>query len=860
MSSPTLVGRARVLADIHRALGAGVGVLLTGPPGMGRTCILRTLQGQLGTEAVRVTAGPATSPVPLAALARFIPGEVPSTLTAAALGAVRRTLGALAGAGTVLLLDDVQHLDGVSAALVADTVREGLVVVLTVRAGAQVPPPLRALGDEDLLREVALGPLGPADATTLVRGVARGRSTSTSVRWAVELGEGNPLLLTELARIAPRPGLDRLPLTDRLRRALAAQLEALDEAALAAVALLAYDSPLPLALLVDVAGAAAADAIEHRALVVVGDGPAHLVSLSHPLLGEVVHAGVGAVRRAQLARALLAVVPGPGARGWVDLPDATVRHARWQMDAGDIVDVDMVAEASRQLLIRWDHEGAQRLATVVLERRPDDCGAVLLLAGAALVRGDPVEAERWFARVASVPGATPEQRLQGRLGLAECAFFGRGDRASALASLAPTEDRCPSDDRDPGGDTTALAALIALCGGDMAEAASLAGRIGSGATPDLRLVALAVGHVAVGSAGHLEAAWRLTEQALPLLADPAVAWEHHVRMLAGRRYLRLHLGDLPGVLEREELVAAHGPAVTLPSNVVLDVGRASAHLVMGRGDLARSLVEGVDVTLTDTDPYGHRAYVGAVAAEVAAHQSRLEATVTAARTARESHRPHLGWWAWAVPAAEGWAQAATHRLGRARILLGRAAARAEANGDRLHQGVCLLAAVRLGGIEHAAALADVAGRIDGRLWPAVALAARGLADPNDTGGLLEDGCRRLLDLGARLWAVDLLARGAAQDRDAGRVGRAGTRRAVAEDWARGLVDLSSLAVAALGRTPVDGLTRRQWQIATLAAEGLTSRQIAEQLVISVRTVDNHLSRAYQVLGISGRQDLARVLE
>ena len=106
MSSPTLVGRARVLADIHRALGAGVGVLLTGPPGMGRTCILRTLQGQLGTEAVRVTAGPATSPVPLAALARFIPGEVPSTLTAAALGAVRRTLGALAGAGTVLLLDE----------------------------------------------------------------------------------------------------------------------------------------------------------------------------------------------------------------------------------------------------------------------------------------------------------------------------------------------------------------------------------------------------------------------------------------------------------------------------------------------------------------------------------------------------------------------------------------------------------------------------------------------------------------------------------------------------------------------------------------------------------------------------------
>ena len=857
----TLVGRTGVLDDIGRALDDGSGVLLTGTSGMGRTSVLRALQAQPDIDVVRVTAAPATAPVPLGALARFLPGEVSPAVTSGALGAVRSALGALAAAGTVLGFDDVHHLDGVSAALVADAAREGLRVVLTVREHAEVPPPLQGLHDEQLLREVALTPLGDVDAATLVRTVAGGRSTTMSVRWAVELGEGNPLLLAELARIAPRPGFERLPLTDRLRRAMAAHLEVVDDTTRRAVEVLAYDSPLPLGVLVDVVGAAAAEAVEQQALVTVGDGPVHLVSLAHPLLAEVVLADIGATRRAALASALLQVVPDAAARGWPDLPDGAVRHARWQMDAGDVVDLDIIAEASRHMLVRWDAAGAQRLAAVVHERRPKDCGAILLLAGAALLRGEPIEAERWFAMVEHL-GGTPEQRLQARLGLAESAFFGRGDREAARVVLAPigdppalqdgTSEDCAGRDA-----TTALAAMIALCGGDMAEAAVLAERVGPRATPDLRLVALAVRHVAVASAGHLDAAWRLTEQAIPLLADPAVAPEHHVRMWAGRRYLRLHLGDLQGVLDGPEDHRSH--AALLLSNVVFDVGQSAAHLVMARGDLARSLVERIDVTLTETDPYGHRAFVGAVAAEIAAHQGRRDAAVAAARTARESHRPHLGWWAWAVPAAEGWALAATHRFPRACALMRRAAARAEASGDLLHQCLCLLAAVRLGGLDQAGALAEVAARVDGRLWPAVGVAARGLADPADPDGLLEDGCERLMDLGARLWAVDLLARGAALDRRSRRDGRAMQRRAAAEARAREFVDLTSPAVTALRGSAAAGLTPRQWQIATLAAEGWTSRQIADHLVLSVRTVDNHLARAYQVLGVHGRQDLADVL-
>ncbi|HMQ26429.1 MAG TPA: helix-turn-helix transcriptional regulator, partial [Acidimicrobiales bacterium] len=55
------------------------------------------------------------------------------------------------------------------------------------------------------------------------------------------------------------------------------------------------------------------------------------------------------------------------------------------------------------------------------------------------------------------------------------------------------------------------------------------------------------------------------------------------------------------------------------------------------------------------------------------------------------------------------------------------------------------------------------------------------------------------------------------------------------------------------------LTKREREIALLGAEGLSSRQIAERLVVSIRTVDNHLARVYDKLGVSGRAELADAL-
>jgi DNA-binding CsgD family transcriptional regulator len=60
-------------------------------------------------------------------------------------------------------------------------------------------------------------------------------------------------------------------------------------------------------------------------------------------------------------------------------------------------------------------------------------------------------------------------------------------------------------------------------------------------------------------------------------------------------------------------------------------------------------------------------------------------------------------------------------------------------------------------------------------------------------------------------------------------------------------------------TPVE-LTRREREIALLAADGHTNREIGERLFVSVRTVENHLQRAYEKLGVTSRAELAAMVD
>jgi DNA-binding CsgD family transcriptional regulator/tetratricopeptide (TPR) repeat protein len=78
--------------------------------------------------------------------------------------------------------------------------------------------------------------------------------------------------------------------------------------------------------------------------------------------------------------------------------------------------------------------------------------------------------------------------------------------------------------------------------------------------------------------------------------------------------------------------------------------------------------------------------------------------------------------------------------------------------------------------------------------------------------------------------------------------------------------LRELGVRGVPRGPVPatranpaGLTARQLEVLELLASGLTNGQIAEQLVVSVRTVDHHVSAVLQKLGVATRHEAAMKL-
>jgi DNA-binding CsgD family transcriptional regulator len=60
----------------------------------------------------------------------------------------------------------------------------------------------------------------------------------------------------------------------------------------------------------------------------------------------------------------------------------------------------------------------------------------------------------------------------------------------------------------------------------------------------------------------------------------------------------------------------------------------------------------------------------------------------------------------------------------------------------------------------------------------------------------------------------------------------------------------------VARRRVAATDQGERDIAVLAADGLTSREIAARLDVSVRTVDNLLQRVYTKLGVNRRSELA----
>ncbi|MGC9439689.1 LuxR C-terminal-related transcriptional regulator [Streptomyces sp. WG5] len=179
-------------------------------------------------------------------------------------------------------------------------------------------------------------------------------------------------------------------------------------------------------------------------------------------------------------------------------------------------------------------------------------------------------------------------------------------------------------------------------------------------------------------------------------------------------------------------------------------------------------------------------------------------------------------------AAEAWAAAARGDIDGA----ARAAAR---SGDPYD-------AVRLGAPERAA------GRLTG------VFAGHADALERGDGPALDRVAEELERRGFLLFAAEAHAQAVRAHRDPGAARTARTRAVALARRCQGA------RTPALSGLVFGELTARQRQIVTLAAAGLSNRQIAERLTLSVRTVGNHLYGAYTRLGAGDRGALPWLME
>jgi DNA-binding NarL/FixJ family response regulator len=81
-----------------------------------------------------------------------------------------------------------------------------------------------------------------------------------------------------------------------------------------------------------------------------------------------------------------------------------------------------------------------------------------------------------------------------------------------------------------------------------------------------------------------------------------------------------------------------------------------------------------------------------------------------------------------------------------------------------------------------------------------------------------------------------------------------------------IAERARLELSAVGVRPrrarlsgLESLTPAELRVASAAADGMTNREIAESLFLSLRTVETHLTHTYQKLGIEARKELAAAL-
>lgn len=859
--------------DIARALaaidGEGAGIVLVGAAGVGKSRLAEELAERLsarGRHVARLAGSAASSSLPFAAAAPLLPPDVADSGLPALLSFRRALADAAGGRRTVLVVDDAHLLDEASATLVYQLAAAGEADVLaTQRSETVAPDVVERLWWDGLVRRVEIGPLERGHAAQLAASIA-GRDLDAAAAervWA--LSAGNPLFLRELvlaerdapggsATAAPdaatggASGPDDVPhLTDLVQR----RLDGLTPAARDLLRAIAFGEPVGAGELDHLAASATLVELERAGLVAADDDERRLVvRVVHPYYGEVLRAETPPEQRRQILYRLAEGLRATGARRRGDV----VRLASWSAESGLDIDPAVLARGAHIARFSGDMELAERLALAAWEReRSYEVGEVL--ADVLYQSGDGpatlAHCTDWLALA-----GTDDERAKVEMLVAVTHYWFLGDAPAAFASLDDAEALAPSEWTE---EAVCVRATLLAFSGEPEPAVALA----------VPLVDRPPGRV------HIQAALAAS-QALRSVLQPAAALDlvdSGIEVYAALGEQGLLIGERElGAARIADLVDAGRfvEAETFAEEVARRAeanGEASrtAHTLLSEGWLrlqqgrTSAAVEALGASARSFELLGHwgmRRW--AVAARALAHAQRGEAEAARADLADvdgAGHHPAKvfdsavhrarAWLAWLDDDHEG----AHRRLREGADALG-------ATGDRSGEVACLHDLARLGRPDEVRErLAALVGGADGELYPLLGDHVAALCDRSvDALGAVAE---RFAAIGAWLLASEAAhaADEAARAAGTAREGAAWALRG--EQWRARCDEVRSPGLVAAS-APVP-LTRREREVAQLAAAGLPRKELAERLYVGIRTVDSHLVRIYAKLGVRSRAELAVAL-
>jgi len=838
------------------------GVVLVGEGGVGKTRLAAECL-RLGTESgyatARVTATRSAADIPLGALTPLLPelgGHAVNLL-----GAARSALAERAGnAQLLLMVDDAQLLDEASATLLLSTASDRQVfVIATVRTGEAVSDAITSLWKDGHAMRLDLGPLAAPDLGDLAESIAGRELEPGLIARLRRLSAGNPLALRELVLGAMEHGTigdDRGPLTStaalspRLHDLIASRIGHLEPDELEVVELTALGEPLSVDQLAAAAPVTVLERLEERGLLAVRveDGRQQ-AWLSHPLHGEVVRERMPTTRRRRLLRQLVESSTSTSTLR----PGDELRLAVWRLELGDTSDQDLMLRAARRAFVAHDLERTMQLSQAAWDSGPTAAAGHLL--GHALCHlGRHDAAEAVLAATEPIVVGDDERVL---VTMARTENLFRLERyEEAIAANLAAEGRVA--DPDWRAELVGHRATLVMLHGAPDEALDIVEPMLRSEAPRPFIEAAIVAGTAMSSVGRPLDTLQIVERAARLhrrtwdrelfQSDPAIHVFSSIIALgeAGRLDEAAALADRAHHAVSRDLRG--GPLASTTYQ------RAWIALEQGKLDTAQQLCRQSVALYSRHGPVQRRRFPQVALILACAWTGALDEARAALDTLGKSvigiTRPN-------ELMAEGWLLAMDGHVPNALRLLDEAVEAALS----VHAlgGACraLHSFARLGHPQLAVTRIDeLAPALQGDFHAArvahVRAGAHGDADA------LMRVAESFATIGAQLLAAETFADAARTFRRRGE--SRGASRAL--DRSRHHAARCEGAVTPalmLGDAPV-ALTTREREIALLAARGVATKTIAEQLYISPRTVENHLHRVYDKLGITSRAELFVALE